>query len=56
MRLFKTIGLLILIFFTTGIQAEAQPIPIELMMGLKYGSVVNTDCASPIREVLKVFS
>jgi hypothetical protein len=38
-RLFKTIGLLILVFFTTGIQAEAQPIPIELMMGLKYGSV-----------------
>jgi hypothetical protein len=39
MRLFKTFGLLILVFFTTGIKAEAQPIPIELMMGIKYGSV-----------------
>ena len=39
MRLFKIFGLLILLFFTTGIQAEAQPIPTELMMGHKYGSV-----------------
>jgi hypothetical protein len=39
MRLFKISGLLILLFFTTGNQAEAQPIPVELMMGHKYGSV-----------------
>jgi hypothetical protein len=39
MRQFKISGALILLLFTTGILAEAQPIPIELMMGLKYGSV-----------------
>jgi hypothetical protein len=39
MRQFKLSGALILLLFTTAILAEAQPIPIELMMGLKYGSV-----------------
>jgi hypothetical protein len=39
MRQFKTSGQLIILLFTTGILAEAQPIPIELMMGHKYGSV-----------------
>lgn len=39
MRRFKISGAVILLLFTSWILAEAQPIPIELMMGLKYGSV-----------------
>jgi hypothetical protein len=39
MKKIKISGSLILLLFTTGILAEAQPIPIELMMGHKYGSV-----------------
>jgi hypothetical protein len=39
MRQFKTSGALIILLFMTGILMEAQPIPIELMIGHKYGSV-----------------
>jgi hypothetical protein len=39
MRLNKTTGAIILFFLMTGIMVEAQPIPVELMMGHKYGTV-----------------
>lgn len=39
MKLFKTFGSIILLSVLTGIVAKAQPIPVELMMGEKYGTV-----------------
>lgn len=39
MRLFKTVGTVIILLFLTGVIVNAQPIPVELMMGNKYGTV-----------------
>jgi hypothetical protein len=39
MKLFKTTGSIILFFHLIGTQVKAQPIPVELMMGNKYGTV-----------------
>jgi hypothetical protein len=39
MKRFKTIGATIFFFLVSGIMINAQPIPIELMMGHKYGTV-----------------
>jgi hypothetical protein len=39
MKLFKTIGAVTLLFLLSGISIKAQPIPVELMFGNKYGSV-----------------
>lgn len=39
MRLFKTTGSIIFFFLLNGIMVKAQPIPVELMMGNKYGTV-----------------
>lgn len=39
MKLFKTIGVFILLLLMHEIQVTAQPIPVELMMGNKYGTV-----------------
>lgn len=39
MKLLKTIGAFILFFLLSGISAIAQPIPVELMIGQKYGTV-----------------
>lgn len=39
MKKVKTIGAIIILFLLTGIMTKAQPIPVELMMGDKYGTV-----------------
>ena len=39
MKQFKTIGSIIFFFLFNGIMVNAQPIPVELMMGNKYGTV-----------------
>jgi hypothetical protein len=39
MQLFKTIGAIFFLFLLNDFMVEAQPIPIELMMGHKYGTV-----------------
>jgi len=35
----RTIGVILFLLFLDGIQIKAQPIPVELMMGNKYGTV-----------------
>ena len=37
MKKFKITGLILVIYLLNGIEANAQPIPVELMMGYKYG-------------------
>jgi hypothetical protein len=39
MRSFKTKSAVIFLFLLNGISVKAQPVPVELMMGNKYGSV-----------------
>jgi hypothetical protein len=39
MKLYKTIGVIILLFLMNDILVTAQPIPVELMIGQKYGTV-----------------
>ena len=39
MQLFKTIGAIFFLFLLNDFMVEAQPIPIELMMGHEYGTV-----------------
>jgi hypothetical protein len=39
MKLFKTVGAVILLLLLNGLIVSAQPIPVELMLGQKYGTV-----------------
>jgi len=39
MKLLRAIGAIIIILFLNGIRVNSQPIPVELMMGNKYGTV-----------------
>jgi hypothetical protein len=39
LRQFKTTGIVIILIFLTGVIVNGQPIPVELMMGNKYGTV-----------------